>query len=77
MVLQILPVSYLLWFHSIQTAYSLSPKVQTLPLALLVYVDDIVITGPPLTIINSLKEFLYTQFKLKGLGNLNFSLGWR
>ena len=36
--------------------------------ALLVYVDDIRIIGPSLHVINSLKTFLHTQFKLKDLG---------
>lgn len=44
-------------------------------MALLIYVDDIVITGPSITAINTLKEFLHTQFKLKDLGNLKYFLG--
>lgn len=41
----------------------------------LVYVDDIVITGPSLPVINSLKDFLHTLFKLKDLGGLKYFLG--
>lgn len=36
--------------------------------ALLVYVDDIVIIGPNAHVINSLKKFMHSQFKLKELG---------
>ena len=36
--------------------------------ALLVYVVDIIITGPSLSHIDSLKQFLHRQFKLKDLG---------
>ncbi|XP_068662825.1 uncharacterized protein [Aristolochia californica] len=38
--------------------------------ALLVYVDDIILTGPSSSVINELKHFMYTQFKLKDLGCL-------
>ena len=43
--------------------------------ALLVYVDDIVITGASLEGINSLKQSLSEEFKLKDLGNLKMFLG--
>ncbi|XP_068647981.1 uncharacterized mitochondrial protein AtMg00810-like [Aristolochia californica] len=36
--------------------------------ALLVYVDDIILTGPSSSVIAELKHFLHTQFKLKDLG---------
>ena len=38
--------------------------------ALLVYVDDIVITSPSLDVIIALQTFLHSQFKLKDLGHL-------
>lgn len=43
--------------------------------ALLVNVDDIIITGLSTHAISSLKTFLHTQFKLKDLGNLKYFLG--
>lgn len=41
----------------------------------MVYVDDIVIIGPSSTVIDDLKSFLHTQFKLKDLRNLKYFLG--
>jgi len=43
--------------------------------AFLVYVDDIIITCPNVAVIDSLKGFLHTQFKLKNLGHLRYFLG--
>ena len=42
---------------------------------LVVYVDDIVITGNDTTGISSLKSFLHTQFHTKDLGMLKYFLG--
>lgn len=44
-------------------------------LALLVYVDDIIITGTSLDNIETLKGVLHNIFKLKDLGSLKFFLG--
>ena len=44
-------------------------------MALLVYVNDIIITGPSIHAINSLKTFLHSQFKLKDLGGMKYFLG--
>ena len=43
--------------------------------ALLVYVDDIVLTGASLTAINEIKQSLSAKFRLKDLGDLKLFLG--
>ncbi|CAL2242392.1 unnamed protein product [Prunus armeniaca] len=43
--------------------------------ALLIYVDDILITGNDIDAINSLKSFLHTRFRIKDLGDLKYFLG--
>ncbi|KAM6596869.1 hypothetical protein CsatA_007393 [Cannabis sativa] len=45
-------------------------------IALLVYVDDIVITGPNIHILHQLQTTLNQQFKLKALGQLKYFLGF-
>ena len=45
--------------------------------ALLVYVDDIIITGPSSQVIDSLKNFLHSKFKLKDLVGLKYFLGFK
>ncbi|KAK9923369.1 hypothetical protein M0R45_031791 [Rubus argutus] len=43
--------------------------------ALLIYVDDIMITGNCRKSINALKQFLHAQFRIKDLGELKYFLG--
>ena len=44
-------------------------------MALLVNVDDIIISSPSSHIVNSLKPFLHSKFKLKDLGDLKYLIG--
>lgn len=62
-------------FHLSKSDYSLFTKGSgDTFIALLVYVDDIIIIGPTQCIIENLKTFLHSQFKLKDLGNLKYFL---
>ncbi|XP_022873700.1 uncharacterized protein LOC111392570 [Olea europaea var. sylvestris] len=63
-------------FHQSKCYYSqLTKRSGNSLVALLVYVDDIVITGCDHQAIESLKTFLHTQFKLKDPGQLKYFLG--
>ncbi|KAL3565808.1 hypothetical protein D5086_033854 [Populus alba] len=44
-------------------------------IAVLIYVDDVIITSNTLTTINQVKQFLRTTFLIKDLGNLKYFLG--
>ncbi|TQE07890.1 hypothetical protein C1H46_006423 [Malus baccata] len=42
---------------------------------LLIYMDDIVVTGHVIVAIDSLKSYICTHFRIKYLGDLNYFLG--
>ncbi|XP_047181494.1 uncharacterized mitochondrial protein AtMg00810-like [Vigna umbellata] len=50
-------------------------QTPTSSLPLLVYVDDIVLTGNSMTEINCMKELLHKEFRIKNLGELKYFLG--
>ena len=76
MVLEILTSLLKFGFVQSKSDYSLFTKCSGASfLALLVYVDDIVITGPSSETIAALKLFLSNQFKLKDLDTLRCFLG--
>ncbi|XP_019055704.1 PREDICTED: uncharacterized protein LOC109115797 [Nelumbo nucifera] len=63
-------------FKQCQTDHTLFvKKEQGRTLALIVYVDDIVITGDWVSDIQRVKNFLVTQFEVKDLGPLRYFLG--
>ncbi|GKD97580.1 ribonuclease H-like domain-containing protein, partial [Tanacetum coccineum] len=63
-------------FVQSKSDYSLfTKKFSDVFIALLVYVDDIIITGNNLHEINKFKQFLKTKFMIKDLGKLKYFLG--
>ena len=65
-----------LGYSQSQADHSLFVKASTSCfVALLVYVDDIVLAGNSMTEINHVKSILDTQFRIKDLGPLRFFLG--
>lgn len=63
-------------FQQSKADYSLFTKKSGISFtALLIYVDDIVITGNDASAINSLKSFLRDHFRIKDLGDLKYFLG--
>ncbi|WVZ13411.1 hypothetical protein V8G54_010977 [Vigna mungo] len=57
--------------HSLFTYHSFDSFI-----ALLVYVDDIVLAGDNMQAINDVKQFLHHKFSIKDLGSLKFFLGF-
>ncbi|XP_062075067.1 uncharacterized mitochondrial protein AtMg00810-like [Humulus lupulus] len=64
-------------FKQSQADYTLFTKGQDDQfIALLVYVDDIIIAGPNLKLLHQLQHSLHARFKLKALGTLKYFLGF-
>ncbi|PHT67728.1 hypothetical protein T459_27215 [Capsicum annuum] len=62
-------------FHSSLNDYTLFyKKFEDLITIIVVYIDDIIITGSDFSTITRLKEFLNAEFKIKDLGNLHYFL---
>lgn len=63
-------------FSQSKTDYSLFTRGKGASfVALLVYVDDILIIGPSIAEIDSVKSLLRSSFMLKDLGNAKYFLG--
>lgn len=63
-------------FHQSQSDYSLFTRHEKSGfVALLVYVDDIILDSGNLTIIEEIKDHLHSQFKIRDLGVLQYFLG--
>ena len=63
-------------FEQSRADYSLLTRKQGKSFtALLIYVDDILITGNDITSIDATKKFLHSNFRIKELGNLKYFLG--
>ncbi|WVZ07780.1 hypothetical protein V8G54_021126 [Vigna mungo] len=70
--------STLLGFSFNQSQYDPSLFLQRTPkviVVLLVYVDDIVVTGSDQDVISRIKQMLHSNFHMKKLGHLNYFLG--
>ncbi|XP_062112822.1 uncharacterized mitochondrial protein AtMg00810-like [Humulus lupulus] len=64
-------------FKQSQADYTLFTRGQDQHfIALLVYVDDIIVAGPNLKILHQLQDSLHAHFKLKALGTLKYFLGF-
>ena len=70
--------SALLKFGFIQSKaeYSLLTKRDGVSFtAILIYVDDMIITGNSLPVITTVKHYLHTQFHMEDLGALKYFMG--
>ncbi|KAL2231261.1 UNVERIFIED_CONTAM: Retrovirus-related Pol polyprotein from transposon RE2 [Sesamum indicum] len=65
-------------FSFMQSAFDhclFTKRTDDVLLALLVYVDDIVVTTPSLALIQSVKDYLHALFTIKDLGDARYFLG--
>ena len=76
MVFQTMYCIACLWLSTVQTDYSLFlKKTKGAYLAVLVYVDDMLIVGDSKADIVALKQFLNSKFHMKDLGDIRYFLG--
>ena len=76
MVHQIIKLSHFLWFSSISLNHSFFLCFTgTITTVLLVYIDDIILTGNSIDEIQSITTLLDQTFKIKDFDNLKFFLG--
>ncbi|XP_020549885.1 cis-abienol synthase, chloroplastic-like [Sesamum indicum] len=61
--------------QSVHDHYLFVKDIPLGPIVLLVYVDDILITGPSLSAIQEVKNYLHTLFTIKDIGDARYLLG--
>ena len=61
--------------HSLNDYSLFHKKSETSSIFVVVYVDDVILTGTNVSEIEELKTFLHDQFKIKDLGKLHYFLG--
>ncbi|KAL2237190.1 UNVERIFIED_CONTAM: Retrovirus-related Pol polyprotein from transposon RE2 [Sesamum indicum] len=68
--------THCLWFHQSAHDHCLFVKdTPSGPMVLLVFVDDILITGPLLAAFRGVKDYLHTLFTIKDIGDARYFLG--
>uniref|UniRef100_A0A2N9GSL0 Reverse transcriptase Ty1/copia-type domain-containing protein n=1 Tax=Fagus sylvatica TaxID=28930 RepID=A0A2N9GSL0_FAGSY len=63
------------FFHKFYDSAFFLRRIGKGTILLLLYVDDMIITGDDLSMIQELKDFLSQNFEMKDLGHLNYFLG--